>query len=139
MSPDLGMRILIENLDWDRARTIARATQVEGSVPVYTGPQRFLFRAQPPELGTIAVHDLLADSADWNAETWDMEPEQLPRLVRTFEILFTQISGGFSIEVMWAGDEPRKEHAVSREEMLDIVRRGKIATRTRYHIEAAVE
>ena len=67
MTPDLQMRILISALDWDRAERIARATHVEGAVPVGTGPRRSLFRAQSPSLLSWAVHDLLADSADWNA------------------------------------------------------------------------
>ncbi len=134
MSPDLQLRILIDGLDWERAEGIARATRVEGAVPIDTGPRRFLFREQPPSLLSWAVHDLLADSADWNAEAWDLEPRELLRLARTFEILFDRIPEEFAVELMWAGDGVTQERAVSRPEMLDIVRRGRIGTTVRYRI-----
>ena len=138
MSPDLQMRILISDLDWDRAERIARATQVEGAVPVETGPRRFLFLGQPPRLLSWAVHDLLADSADWNAQTWDLEADAMPRLARTFEILFDQIPEEFAVEMMWAGEEAPEERLVSRQQMLDIVRQGRFGTTVRYRIQAAI-
>jgi hypothetical protein len=136
MTPDLQMRILIGALDWDRAERIVRATHVEGTVPVGTWPRRSLFREQPPSLLSWAVHDLLPDSADWNAETWDLEAGQTPRLVRTFEILFAQIPEEFAVEVMWVGEQATEERAISREHMLDIVRQGRLGTTVRYRIQA---
>ena len=137
MSPDLQMRILVSGLDRDRAERIVRATQAEEAVPVSTRPRRSLLHAQPPSLVSWAVHDLLADSADWNAETWDMEADKLPRLVRTFEILFAQIPEEFTVEVMWVGEEATEERMVSREQMIDLIRRGKLGTTVRYRIQAA--
>ena len=137
MAPDLQLRILVQNLDWDRAGQIAEATQVEGAVPVFTRPRRSHFHTQPPSLFSWAVHDLLADSADWNAETWDMEAAELPRLVRTFQILFKQIPEEFAVEIMWVGDEAKEERAVTRAQLLDIARRGKFGTAVRYCVEAS--
>jgi hypothetical protein len=138
MSPDLQMRILIRNLDWDRADRIAHATEVDGAVPIGTGPRRFLFRAEPPSLLSWTVHDLLADSTDPDAGTWDLEPGEMPRLVRTFEILYDQIPEEFGAEVMWVGDEAAEERQVSRQRMLDIVRSGRFGADVRYRIEAAL-
>lgn len=137
MSPDLEMRILVEDMDWGRVERIAHATQVEGAVPVHTGRLRFLSLWQPPSLLLGDIHDLLADTANWNAETWDLEAGELPRLVRTFEILFEQIPEQFGVEVMWAGDEATEERMVSREQMLEIVRQGRFGTTVRYRIQAA--
>jgi len=137
MSPDLQLRILIDNLDWDRAEQIAQATQGEGTVPISTGPRRSFFRPCPPSLSSWSVHDLLADSADWNAETWDMEASELPCLVHTFEILFEQIPEAFVVEVLWVGDKATEALPVSREQMLDIARQGKFGTKTRYLVSAA--
>lgn len=138
MSPDLQMRILIRNLDWDRADRIACATNVAGAVPIDTGPRRFLFRAEPPSLLSWGVHDLLVDPADWNADTWYLEPSEMPRLVRTFEILYEQIPEEFGVEVAWVGDEPARERRVFRPRMLEIVRSGRFGADIRYRIEAAL-
>jgi hypothetical protein len=137
MSPDLELRVLVHNLDWDRAEQAARATQVEGAVPISIGPRRGLFRARPPTLLSRAVHDLLAESADWDAETWDMEATELPRLLRTFELLFDQIPEELAVEVLWDGDEATEQRAVSREQLLDIARQGKFGTHTRYLVSTA--
>jgi hypothetical protein len=123
------MTVLIRNLNWDRARTIARATQVEGAVPIYA--HRF-----PVGLWTFAVHDLLASSATETAETWDMKAAEMPRLVRTLEVLFEHIPEEFGVEVIWGGNA-LEERNVSRREMLGTARRGKIGTRVRYRIQAA--
>ena len=132
MAPDLEMRVFVRGLDRKRALRIAAATQIEGAVPMY-GPS-LLFGGRVPQLHSFAVHDLLADSADWNSETWDMDPERLPELARTLEILFAQIPEELAVEVAWIGVEATDESAVSRGEMLDIARHGKIGTRTRYRI-----
>lgn len=137
MAPDLQLRILVANLTWDRAEQITQATQVQGALVLETGPRRVFFRAQRPRLFSWDVHDLLAESADWNAETWDMEATELPRLVRTLEILFDQIPERFAVEVMWVGDEATGDRAVSRVELLDIARQGTFGTHVRYRVDAA--
>jgi hypothetical protein len=126
VSPDLRMQVIVPNLAWNRGRQIARATQVRDAVPVHFDQMYGLY--------SFAVHDLLDNSADPDAETWDMEAEELPRLVRTFEILFAQILEAFAVEVCW--DKAIKTCPVSRSEMLDIVRRGEIGTRVRYLVQA---
>jgi len=137
VSPDLCMNILLGNLSWDRAQRIARATQVEGAVPVYASGQPFLFLRPEVTLGSWAVHGLLAASAHWDAETWDMEAAELPRLVRTLEIVFEQIPEEFALEIMWSGDRASEERTLGRGAMLDVAREGKIGTRVRYRIQAA--
>lgn len=137
MSPDLELRLLVDDLDWPRAESIARSTWQDGAVPVGTGPHRQFFRSQPPRLGSWDVHDLLAETADWNAETWDMQPDKLSLLVGTFEILFREIPEPFAVEITWAGDDISEERHVSRPDMLDIVRKGAIGTHTRYCIAGA--
>ena len=137
MAPDLEMRIFVRGLDWDRARRVARATRVEGAMPVSAVRRPLLLRDRVPRFQTFAVHDLLAESADRNADTWDMSPERLPQFVRTLEILFAQIAEEFAVEVAWTGNMATEERTVSREEMLDAVRQGKLGTRTRYRVLAS--
>lgn len=137
MAPDLQLRIVVANLTWDRAVQIAQATQVEGALALGRGPRRVFFRAPRPRLFSWDVHELLAESADWNAEIWDMDATKLPRLVRTLEVLFNQIPEEFAVEVMWVGDEATEERAVSRDQLLDIARQGKFGTHVRYCVDAA--
>jgi hypothetical protein len=139
VSPDLLTQVLISNLTWERARAIARATQVEGSVALHADGRPFWFLHPTARLSTWAVHDLLTDSADWNADSWDMEPARLSELVRALEILFEQIPEAFQVEVMWSGDRALVERLVTRDELLDVVRRGQIGTRVRYLVKAASE
>jgi hypothetical protein len=37
------------------------------------------------------VHDLLTEEADWDAETWDMDPDGLEELAATLARLFAQL------------------------------------------------
>jgi hypothetical protein len=76
--------------------------------------------------------DLLADDADWNAETWAMEPDSLEQLADAFAWLFDQHTGDVVVEALWLGDRPETACVLTPAEFLDIVRRGAIGTKTRY-------
>jgi hypothetical protein len=134
MVPDLQAIVKAHWLDRKRAKAIARESRrqdgftVAADGPLIGGPWR---------LSISKVHDLLADAADWNAMTWDMDPVGLERLAMTLEWLYEELPGEFTFEALW-GEEPI-EKRVSRPELLRIVRAGQIGTRTRYRVPAATE
>jgi hypothetical protein len=60
-----------------------------------------------------------------------MDLAGLERLAVTLEWLYGHLPGEFTFEATWS--DPIE---VSRSELLDIVRRGEIGARTRYHVPA---
>jgi hypothetical protein len=77
----------------------------------------------------------LADTADWDAPTWDMEPSTLPRLVGILRRIHEETSSGFSFEAIWLSDSPAEEHRVTIEELVRIAEESKLGTKTRYLVE----
>jgi hypothetical protein len=64
-----------------------------------------------------------------------MEPQGLVELASTLNWLFEELPGELTFESTWS--DPIEQHLhVSRAELLDIVGRGEIGTRTRYHVSA---
>ena len=77
---------------------------------------------------------LLADDADWDADTWAMDPAGLERLTGTLEWLCGRLPGDFTFEAMW--ESPKGEADVSRQELLAIVRAGRIGNNIVYRVRA---
>lgn len=86
------------------------------------------------DYGEGCACNLLSDNADWKRDTWDMLPSFLPRLALTIERLYEQVPEGFKIQALWIGDKIKEERTVSCKEILDIVRAGKLGTKTRYKV-----
>jgi hypothetical protein len=88
MTPDLVTKIQAEDLTASLATEIERSSKSSG---------RMYLKAEVPGRwfgGSLAlyipeVHELLTDAADWDAETWDMDPTGLERLAVTLEWLWT--------------------------------------------------
>jgi len=132
VTPDLVTEIRSTALDASRAREIERLSEPFGRMRVYASvPSRWF--GGDVVLTLPAVHDLLTDEADWDAETWDMDPEGLEELAVTLEWIFEQLPGDLTFQSTW-GDPIEHETRVSRSELLDVVRRGEIGTLTRYHV-----
>jgi hypothetical protein len=127
-----GLQAVVEaGLDKRRAQRIARESrQQEGFVLRADGP-----RFRGPWYLTIPLDRLLNDDADWNAVTWRMDPVGLDRLAVTLEWLYGELGQEFTFAAMWA--EEVTEKLVSRDELLRIVRAGRIETRTRYRVPGA--
>jgi hypothetical protein len=76
----------------------------------------------------------LAESADWNAPTWDMEPATLARLEHILQTIHAETSGDFSFDALWVGESPLEERRISFDELLQLVRESRLGTSTRYVI-----
>ena len=116
----------------DRIVAIARAWPAD-KTPFYVDGRGGL---RPKPIG-FALHgcDLLSDEADWDAETWEMKPEALPKLADSFAWLFDQIDQGLIVEALWDGGRHGETVATSAPAFLEVVRAGAIGTKTRYVIE----
>lgn len=77
----------------------------------------------------------LADSADWNAPTWDMIPDTLPRLVSALKAIRQHTTACFSFDALWIGESPAEERRTTLEELIHLVEQSRIGTKTRYLIE----
>lgn len=132
MAPDLRTIVFVEGLERARAKEIAAATGGRDLLPLV--PRRRGFRGAW-WLEIPQVHDFLTDEADWDAVTWAMAPEGLERLATTLEWLYSELPGEFAFEAT-RGEEPI-EKLVSRDELLRIVRAGRLGTRTRYRVRSA--
>lgn len=129
MTPDLQTIVWVEGLDKNRAQEIAGASEERDVFRVHAerGGRRGPWWLTIPE-----VHGLLTDEADWNAVIWAMDAEGLERLARTLEWLYSELPGEFTFEAT-GGDEPI-EKLVSRDELLRVVRAGRVGTRARYRV-----
>ena len=130
MAPDLNLTIRVEGLSRNIANAIARESKERGGMRVIARGGL----VWSPTLVIPDAHDLLTDNADWNAETWAMEADGLQDLASTFAWLFGLVAGSMTIEATWAGEQTTTVRDVSRDEMLDIVRAGALATRTTYKV-----
>jgi hypothetical protein len=79
--------------------------------------------------------DLLADSADWNAETWDMPAETAHALSATLGALLSAIGTETTVEVLWEGDGVSRTESVPLDDFLDTVSASRLGTSTRYQVK----
>lgn len=81
----------------------------------------------------------LAEDADWDAESWSMEPEVLGPLARTLRLLAQHGPRDLVIAAEWAGDRGTEPVSVSPEELGALAARSQIGTRSRYTIRRNTE
>jgi hypothetical protein len=74
---------------------------------------------------------LLAEDADWNAESWAMRPEVREALARTLEKISSSVPDGTIVEALWVGDRSTHERVVTPTELARIARANALGTRTR--------
>ena len=79
-------------------------------------------RSWNPEL-----HEYLTDAADWDAPTWDFEPEGQQRLARTLSWLYDRVPEAFRFSATW-GPVSIDERDVDRDELLAIVENNAVST-----------
>ena len=77
----------------------------------------------------------LTDSADWDAPTWDMIPDTLPRLADILRAIRQHTTAGFSFDALWVGESPAEERRTTFGELLHLVEQSRLGTKTRYLIE----
>ena len=77
---------------------------------------------------------LLADDADWDAETWSMEEHAARRLAGTLEELGRTLKGTVVVEALWNGDGPEEVADLSWPELVSLARRSRLSTATSYSV-----
>ena len=120
--------------DATRAEEIRRAAGLP--------PERPLFHFSRRQSDTINIPgpdggcgcSFLAESADWNAPSWDMESSTLPRLEQILRAISAQTSGEFAFDALWVGEAPNEERRISFEDLIELVRESKLGTSTRYTV-----
>ena len=134
----LFVTVRVQGADAEALEKAAVATSSEGA-PMQMGV--FKPRRKEPEL-TISAGDgwhgsgcacsLLAETADWNAPTWDMEPRARRDLAQTIDVLARHLPRPFSIEALWDGDPVEREHRVTVVDVVDLANADALGTRDRY-------
>jgi hypothetical protein len=77
---------------------------------------------------------LLADSADWHAATWAMEPPARAKLAKTIALLAERVPRPFTIEATWDGDLVERDHDVAADDVVRLAAAGELGTRDRYTV-----
>ena len=134
----LFVTVRIHSADAEALERAAAATSSDGApmqLDVFKPP-----RAEP-ELtisagggwqGSGCACSLLAETADWNARTWDMEPRARRDLAQTIEVLTGYLPRPFSIEALWDGDPVVREHPVTVVDVVALANANALGTRDRY-------
>jgi hypothetical protein len=136
VTPDLQTEIWSDELTRQRAAEISEASKsIPNGLRVWNATQLGLFRRKPfleiPEL-----HEYLTDAADWDAPTWDFEPEGQQRLARTLSWLYDRVPEAFRFSATW-GPVSIDERDVDRDELLAIVENNAVSTGTVYKVRTA--
>lgn len=91
-------------------------------------------RTPHPAISLDEAHAALTDQADWNAQYWDMDTAARLRLDGALRALYQIAPSDILVWAIWSGDRVAEERSVSLEELSEIVRDGRLETRTRYHV-----
>jgi hypothetical protein len=81
---------------------------------------------------TLHGCELLADSADWNAPTWDMTADGIRDLDAAFTFVLDHAPDGITTEALWEGDSPEMTTTIARDAFLELVRSGRLGTKAKY-------
>jgi len=138
VTPDLQTEIRSQELTRKRATELAEAsTGIAHGLRLRRGADvRRFFRPATPRLVIPSLHDYLTDAADWDAPTWDFEPEGCQRLGQTLGWLYERMPESFEFSALW-GPKTIHEREVDRDELLDIVENNVISTVTVYKVRSA--
>jgi len=131
----LLLTVRLSEQDATRAPEIAAMATAAAGLPVSS--RRTFFRRRSPELNIAekprhCACSLLANDADWDAPTWSMRPEILPRLAVSLAAIRQQTKDGFAFDALWGGDGAFYDKQVSPDEIRAIVEHGQISTESRY-------
>jgi hypothetical protein len=136
MTPDLQTQIRSDELTRKRAKEIAEASQIiTDGFRVWDGFELGLLRRRP-FLEVPELHDYLTDAADWNADTWDFEPEGRARLARTLGWLYGRLPEPFLFSATW-GPATIDERDMDRAELLAVIDSNAVSTGTVHKVRAA--
>ena len=122
-----------DGIDDDALRSIASHAIAQKVRFGYEGAGGLLHR-HPARLSLHAC-DLLTDDADWNAETWDMSPEASAELADAFDLVLDRSRNGMVASALWDGDSAAGTQTLDRRAFIEIVRGGRLGTKTRYAVQ----
>ncbi len=120
-----------------------RTAEIAQAAGLLCAPKRWWSRFARTPSGTLNIPgpdggcgcSFLGDSADWDAPTWDMIPDTLPRLVSTLQAIRQHTTAGFSFDVFWIGESPAEERHATFDELIHLVEQSSLGTKTRYLID----
>jgi len=84
---------------------------------------------------SLWLHDMLTDSADWNADIWDFNQSGLDALAGFIELFSNKFGKDFSFQAIWAGDEVEVNKELSVDELIQVVKLNNIGTKTKYLVK----
>lgn len=122
---------------------IARIPEIVQAAGLPSAPKRWWSRIVRTPSATLNIPgpdggcgcSFLADSADWNAPTWDMIPDTLPRLASVLRTIHQHTTSCFSFDALWIGESPAQERRTTIDELIHLVEQSRLGTKTRYLIE----
>ena len=120
-----------------------RTTEIVQAAGLPCVPKRWWSRFAHAHSGALNIPgpeggcgcSFLIDNADWNAPTWDMIPDTLPRLVNILRAIRQHTTAGFSFDALWIGESPAEERHTTFDELIHLVEQSTLHTKTRYLIE----
>jgi len=115
------------------------------TIPSKASPERlsrssglYVEKQRRPVAGALHVSvdgscscSLLSDDADWEASTWQLDPEVLRGLERTLRLVHDE-AGGFTFQALWMGDSPETKGHAQLREVLDDVANNRVRNRHVY-------
>jgi hypothetical protein len=111
------------DVDAEEAKTLSELSTRNGGYPLHSQPSLFRSRVKKLYVADWKLGEsLLADDADWDAPTWSMRREELPRLEATLETLCDGLPEGFDFVVSWISEPLDRKVEVSRSELLEVAR-----------------
>lgn len=134
------MKVEIDDLSYERADEIVATCSVPEGLPLRRSPRPWVIgRKAPPRLYVSESYegrDVLSSSANWNASTWAMDPDLVPRLAETLRCLCNHVAEGFVFFAGWPGDDDR-ERMVLCHELVELVLASGLHPKTRYRVLAS--
>lgn len=92
------------------AKSIVASLRRTQKLELQLKPTRFLaIFPRSIRFQILGGHDLLTDSADWNADTWDMDKAGLEDLAALISDFANLTKRSFLFKAIWIGDEPRSQ------------------------------
>lgn len=126
MTPDLFITVEAPDMTREDAARMVDAAWPAGALSVAADSEKLV----------LGAHDILDDRADWQADMWLLDPDGLGRLVGTLQRLFELWPRRFTLLAAWAGDEPAERRAITRQQLIELVRQNRLGNRALYQVEA---
>ena len=124
-------------LDAAAARNLSEACTNNGGYPLRSQPSLFRRRVKKLFVADWKLGEgLLADDADWDAPTWSMRPEELPRLEATLRTLCDALPQGFDFVASWISDPLDRRVEVSCDELLELAHTSSFNGHTLYVVKS---